>query len=102
LSVPNTVTGGLLKKGPSFLKRYFVASKNKDLAPVLPYKPINETMVNLLLKESTVDVVDCLLSSIGQAWDTQGTNPLAYKYVSYFYSKLTSSFPVVYPRDALL
>jgi len=82
LSVPDQ-TGHFLKKGPKFLKRYFIATNDDSLAPVLPYKPIDETIIRLLLNENG-EPVDYMLSAVGQAWDTQGTNPICYEMIRFF------------------
>jgi len=101
LSVPDYITGGLKSKGVVFLKRYFIATPDPALAKVLPYKPINDTMINLMLKEEGCEYVDVLFSCFGQAWDTQGTNPVAYRYVKKFYERLIGSYPVELPVDVL-
>jgi len=71
------------------------------LAKVLPYKPITETMINLMLKGDNADHIDVLFSCFGQAWDTQGTNPMAYKYVKRFYKKVLEVQKIEIPLETL-
>jgi len=81
LSVPNETTGELSVVGPKFLKRYFIAGPD---SPVLPFKPCSETVSKLLAPTSDVPF-DTLIRSIGQAWDTMFTNPVAYQMCYFVY-----------------
>jgi len=101
LSVPNMETGDFYYKGPKFLKRYFIANDDGIRAPVLPYKSVHETMIKLFLKETDTDPVEYLLSTIGQVWDTMGTNPIAYECVRSFYDKVLDRLPIVMPLEQL-
>jgi len=85
LSIPNYVTGELSVAGPKFLKRYFVVSNTPDLAPVLPFKPLKESMVNMMTNKNDSTPVEILLSAIGGGWDNMGTNEVAYRYASLFF-----------------
>jgi len=62
LTVPNFVTGEVERgqAGPKFLKRYFIAG---DILPVLPFKPMSETMQKLLAPTSSLPV-DMILRSV--------------------------------------
>jgi len=82
----NPATGEITKVGPKFLKRYFVASTDPSLAPVLPFKPTHQTVCRLLLSFKTYWHT-ILLSSIGQAWDTMGTNRTAYRVCKLVYQE---------------
>jgi len=73
-------TGELRKIGPKFLKRYFIAG---DIVPVMPFKPYNESLIRLLIANQTPQ--DFVLSAIGQAWDTMGTNRVAYDAIEYVF-----------------
>jgi len=80
LSIPDGY-GRFKVRGPCFLKRYFIRNtKDKNLAPILPYKEIDTTMVKLFTTEAIASA-EVLLSAVGHAWDTQGTNYSAYQAV---------------------
>jgi len=101
LSTVDHVSGTFLYKGPVFLKRRFVASYITGTAPVLPYKDINETMINLFLKEQDADPIDYMLSCVGQMYDTMGTNEIAFRYVKKFFDDVCNYYVIVNPQDAL-
>jgi len=101
LSTVDFGSGTFLYRGPVFLKRRFIASYLPSTAPVLPYKDINETMVNLFLKEQDADPIDYMLSCVGQMYDTMGTNELAYKYVKKFFDDICNYYVIVNPQEAL-
>jgi len=101
LSTVDHVSGTFLYKGPVFLKRRFVLSHIPGTALVLPYKDINETMVNLFLKEQDADPIDYMLSCVGQMYDTMGTNEIAYRYVKKFFDDVCNYYVIVNPREAL-
>jgi len=95
LSIPSPL-GGFIRVGPKFLKRYFISSNyvksDRTLAEVLPYKPIEET-VSRMFAPKTGKWVDAVLSSIGQAWDTMFTNPVAYDVCQMYFHELISDPP---------
>lgn len=101
LSVPNLATGGLSARGPVFLKRYFILNNDGVRAKVLPYKPITETMLRALACEETEAPLGLVLKCIGQAWDTQGTNRVAYDCINNMYGLLVRSGEVKTPREML-
>jgi len=74
LSKPNLRNGDFIRRGPKFLKRYFIAG---DVCEVLPYKPASETFSKLFAPTSSI-VLDSILRTIGQAWDTMFTNEVSY------------------------
>lgn len=78
LSVVDITTGSFVYKGPKFLKRYFIASYIPDTCAVLPYKPFLESVIRMCLVTEADGYPGLLLKTIGQAWDTMGTNPVAY------------------------
>jgi len=77
--------GELKKKGVVFLKRFFVIMPARDGFPIVyPFKPTHETILKLVCnKENDPRVYP--LQAIGQAYDTLGTNPVAYAMVKKFY-----------------
>jgi len=90
-SVPNIENGGLLVKGPKFLKRYWIKNTiNPELAPILPYKPLMEPMLKLFCDAEGLPE-NYTLKCLGAAWDTMGTNPLHYQLVLQFYQTLMCS-----------
>jgi len=101
LSTVNLVTGTYVYQGVVFLKRRFIASFIEGSAPVLPFKEINETMINLFLKEQDADMIDYFLSCIGQMYDTMGTNVVAYQYVYRFFDIIKNYYALINPQDAL-
>jgi hypothetical protein len=101
LSLVDFSSGTYLRRGPVFLKRRFIASYLPGTALVLPYKDINETMINLFLKDQDVESSDYLLSCVGQLYDTMGTNELAYKYVKKFYNSICLYYRIDTPRVLL-
>jgi len=86
LSLPDT-TGGLLVKGPKFLKVYFIPSQDSELPPVLPYRPMFEPMTKMFL-DVEGQPENYVLKSIGFAYGTYGTNPAHYAMVKWFYDTL--------------
>jgi hypothetical protein len=91
LSIPDKY-GDLIYKGPKFLKRYFIASNEFGLPPVLPYKPMNEAMLKMFFSESGVKE-DYILKAIGAAYDSMGTNKVFYNMVREFYSTMIRGDP---------
>jgi len=84
VSIPNLQTGGLSYVGPKFLKRYFIENKVDDtLPPILPYKPVFESMMKMFTSPETYPEI-YVLKAIGAAWDFMGTNPLGHDMVSFF------------------
>jgi len=71
--------------GPGFLKRKFIKNTIRpDLSPILPYKPLDEQMCKFYtVKYDTI--VEAIMVCIGFAWDTQGTNPEAYRIIKDVY-----------------
>jgi len=78
--------GELTKKGVVFLKRYFILSKpfGEGYPVVYPFKPTHETILKLVCNKDN-DPRTYPLQAIGQAYDTLGTNPVAYAMVQSFY-----------------
>lgn len=83
------VTCQIKVQGIVFLKRCFIKNIYNDprYPPVLPFKPTNDVIVSLGLKEfdaernSDVDPIDLLLSCTGQAYDAKN-NKVAYDVIA--------------------
>lgn len=90
LSYPHMKSGSLSTRRTVFLSRYFVprefVTTRKDIAPILPYRDIVKVVKKLPYgdkgKRSNIEMV---LSSIGAAYDTFGTNLRAYQYCKFMY-----------------
>jgi len=78
--------GELRVKGVVFLKRYFILAKpaSRSFPVVYPFKPTHETILKLVCNKEN-DPRTYPLQAIGQAYDTLGTNPVAYAMVKSFY-----------------
>jgi len=99
LSEFNHNTGEFVKTGPKFLKRYFVLNTiDPKLAPVLPVKPTDESMIRMFLNDKQ-EPYDYIMSAKGIAWDTMGTNFAAYKVAKYFYDRMVAENPHITPVD---
>jgi len=99
LSEVDEVTQEIKKSGIVFLKRRFVACTIPGMPPVVAHKETREIMTSLCLKEfdlnsgEDVDVIDMLLSCIGQAYDAQ-LNKVAYQAVRDLYDSLLARYSV--------
>jgi hypothetical protein len=81
----NPQTCQIIKPGPVFLKRYFIANlKNDNRAKVLPFRPLTEQILKMLSSEKH-EPMDYVVSAIGFAHDTMNTNEVAYDLVKQFY-----------------
>jgi len=78
--------GELSYKGVVFLKRYFILVKPKtpEYPIVYPFKPTHESILKLLVNKDN-DPRTYPLQAIGQAYDTLGTNSVAYEMIRQFY-----------------
>jgi hypothetical protein len=93
ITVVNHFTGEIVKPGPVFLKRYFIASVERDLPEVVAWRPTHETILKLLLNANqtpTMSKIACL----GMVYDTLGTNFVSYKLLEKAYEALS----IVEPR----
>jgi len=105
ISVPNRHTGMFDQKGIVFLKRYFIERESvftKDelqqykMSPVLPYRPLSAIILKYSYgKAESKSVVEYIVSAIGMAYDTQGTNKVAYDFCRHMYLSLSK---LVYGR----
>jgi len=84
--------GRVLYKGPNFLKRQFVrGDESKGEPAVLPFKATSETIGRLFAPKGPT-LIDSLLSSFGQAWDTMFTNRFAYDLCAKYFHELARSY----------
>lgn len=83
----NENSGLVVKPGPVFLKRYFIENSGPDdiRAKILPFRPVTEQIMKLFASENHEDM-DYVVSSIGHALDTMGTNECSYRIIKKFYS----------------
>jgi len=91
-------TGTFIKRGPKFLKRYFIESFIPGAAPILPFKEPIETLLRMCTVSEEDGYPGLLLKSIGQAWDTMGTNLVAYESAKLVF-ELATSHCVETPRQ---
>jgi len=99
LTVPDPWSGEIKEAGIVFLKRYFVNRSTvftKDeiakykISLVLPYRPLGALIMKLAYgKADKKSVVEYIVSSIGMAYDTQGTNKVAYDFCKHIYRTLS-------------
>lgn len=89
----NHSTGDFIYQGPRFLKRYWIAASDLNIsgsADVLPYKHYLEQIVRLCTITEDEDAAGGMLKAVGQAWDTLGTNILAYNVIKHVYEYCSS------------
>jgi len=99
LTVPNPYSGEITDEGIIFLKRYFVNRTsvftdeqiyNHKISLVLPYRPLGSLVMKLAYgKANEKSIVEYVVSSIGMAYDTQGTNRIAYEFCRHIYRNLS-------------
>jgi len=100
---PNNRTGLVDSAGIVFLKRYFV--KREDVytpeeiihygvtASVLPYRPLNAVVLKYAYgKGDSKSCIEYIVSAIGLAYDTHGTNRVAYDFCKHMYDSLSLDF----------
>jgi hypothetical protein len=94
LSEP-TGNGGLKVKGVVFLKRYLIRRTSEmpsDLPNVLCYRPTWQYYHKIPFGSgSRRTMADLVLSSLGNAYDTMGTNTHAYQFLRFVYSYCMST-----------
>jgi len=106
LSVIDEKTQEVKKSGIIFLKRRFIETTIPDMPPVIAHKETREIMTSLCLKEfflvtgEEVDVIDMLLSCIGQAYDAQ-LNIVAYQAVKEIYYDILARYTVINPEKEI-
>jgi len=99
LTIPDRYTGNIRTAGIVFLKRYFVHRKDVfspnqirkyKMAAILPYRPLNALVVKYAYgKAEEKSIVEYCVSAIGMAYDTQGTNKVAYDFCRHMYESLS-------------
>jgi len=80
--------GEIKDAGVVFLKRYFVVQRpyGEGYPSVLPFKPTHDSILKLVCNKDN-DPRTYPLQAIGQAYDTLGTNPVAYMMIKHFYDE---------------
>ena len=80
--------GEIKEAGVVFLKRYFVLQRpyGAGYPSVLPFKPTHDSILKMVCNKDN-DPRTYPLQAIGQAYDTLGTNPVAYMMIKYFYDE---------------
>lgn len=85
VSIPNYSTGGLDKKGPKFLKLYFIESTKADrkrgLPWLLPYREATEPLLKAFCS-TDYEQENMAISICGQMYTSMGTNPIIYDILS--------------------
>lgn len=91
--------GVIITPGIVFLKRYFINASSvftpaemifyKITSPVLPFRPIHAlTNKYAYGKGDTKSKLEYMISAIGMAYDTQGTNKAGYRFCELMYKRL--------------
>jgi hypothetical protein len=98
-SKPNKYSGFLKEPGIVFLKRYFVRREDvftqeeiddHDMSPVLPYRPLGALIMKYAYgKADEKSIIEYVVSAIGMAYDTQGTNKVAYDFCEHMYNSVS-------------
>jgi hypothetical protein len=94
-------TGLMRYRGPKFLKRYWIPSSDLEIegsAPVLPYKHYLEPLVRCCTVTEEEDYLGLLAKTIGQMWDTMGTNEMAYTAIKAIYDHVSARISCT-PKD---
>jgi len=93
-------------KGPAFLQRDFIRKRDcdrlvkeildGDATNVLPFKATMKTIRRTAFGSEGKyrTIADCVLSCVGQAWDTMGTNPLSYLFCQFTFDYLIERCPI--------
>jgi hypothetical protein len=91
LAVPDVRTGELMSSGVVFLQRSFISKDHidtlgVDVPDVLPYRGLRKIVQKSVFGSGDLKhPVEHLVSFIGMAYDTQGTNVVAYRYCRFMY-----------------
>jgi len=103
ITTVNDSTGCIVTPGVVFLKRYFVNRENvfspaeivlyNITSTVLPYRPLNAIIQKFAYgKGSCKSNIEYIVSAIGMAYDTQGTNRVAYEFCKLMYIRMSVEF----------
>lgn len=88
-------TGGIVSPGVVFLKRYFILRNwiMSNGPEYVPYRPAYQYSAKIIFgKEAKPRTLyDVMLSCIGNAYDTYGTNPVAYAMNRYFFYRIAGA-----------
>jgi hypothetical protein len=84
--------GEVCGQGVVFLQKYFIRNTTgrKDLPEILPVRPLSKTILKCAYgsKGEKWTIKDYLLGTVGMAYDSGGTNPLAYTFCHQMFSFL--------------
>jgi len=103
MSVPSP-QGGLTSTGLVFLQRYFVDRPawfpdTPDYPDIYPYRPVHKYIHKLPFSSGDKrTAVDVLLACCGSAYDTMGTNDVAYEFLKHIYCTV-ASIEKIYDQD---
>lgn len=94
VSVPNTTTGEFICKGVVFLQRTLIHTPDEmkilhpNMPTIVPYRGMNKYPWKVIFGSDggCREHIDVLLSCIGNAYDTYGTNKTAYEFIKFVYS----------------
>jgi len=94
VTVPNSY-GGISVPGFVFLKRYLINKpkhfKRPDVARIVPYRPTWQYYYKIPYgSDGPRSMIDCVLSCMGNAYDSMGTNLHAYVFLFFVFSFLMS------------
>jgi len=100
LSIPSP-DGGVLVKGIVFLKKYLIRTPphmyrtNVDMPDYVPYRTIDAYYHRIAFGSSQDrTIIDQIMSCIGNAYDTMGTNLRAFEFLKHIYVQLMHSVGV--------
>jgi len=100
LSVPDT-RGGLRTRGIIFLKKYFIElpphmiRTHLNMPSIVPYRTLDSYVHRIAFGANMErSEIDQILSCIGNAYDTMGTNLTAYRFLHMVYSELIHSLNI--------
>jgi hypothetical protein len=90
LSVPNTSTGRFKVRRTCFLQNYFVrreeVTDRTDVSSILPYRDFWKILTKMPFGSGEARVYqDYVMASIGMAYDTRGTNLVAWEFCRYIF-----------------
>jgi len=90
LSTIEHATGELKDEGVVFLSKYFVArsevTDRTDVAEILPFRPLTKTIKKYAFGDGSFRTpMDRIIAAIGMAYDSFGTNRVAYEFCYFMY-----------------
>jgi len=93
--------GEIVKFGPKFLKRYLINFKIGGKDTIVAFRPTRAVYFRCVFsKDLDLDIYDSMIRLIGMAWDTMGTNLVAYSFCSFMYDSLHDMAKVTGDMDS--